>query len=242
MIARKNIFRMILGIKVFALSTGAQAVPFVFPVTVVPGNANFVGNGPGLPPKDSTPSAQFTVVGNFAATDVISITVSGTSDIAAGEQMVGYSANAAGVTVNAVNSIYSQFRDIGTIAVSPPFDPAPLNAPYGALLLSLNDFVSSAIVPFVADVSSGLGQSVVPTTLTYTGTVGSLFGGGISDGTVFSFRVSDINSFDSVGGFTVSGFLAEAPELDPRRGSLAFASLALLLLLAQKRRTAQAGM
>ena len=220
----------------------AQAAPFTIPVTVVQGDANFDGNGPGLPPLGGSPSGQFTVVGNYAATDVITLNVSGTVNVAGNEAGVGWTTNAAGVTVNPVNSIYNELRGIGEIAVDPDFPPGPLNAPYGALLLSLDNFATSAVVPFLANTASGLGQTLIPTTLSFSGTLASLFGSGVTDGTVFSFRVADINFFDSSGAFTVTGSLdaADAPEMDPRQGSVALTCCGLLLLvLSQRQKRAQ---
>lgn len=226
----------------FALSSPAQAVPFIFPVTSVPGNATFSGTGPGLPPTGGSPAAQFTVVGNFAATDTIRIDVSGTVDIATGENGVGYVTNAAGVTVNPLSSIYNTLRGRGTVATSPTFPAAPLNSPYGSLLLSVDNFATSAVVPFVANAANGLGQPVVPTNLSFTGTVGSLFGGPIANGTVFSFRVSDVNTGDSTGSFTVSGFLSDvppgAPEIDGSQATVPLACCLLSLLVLGGRRRA----
>lgn len=160
----------------------------------------------------------FTVVGDFLSTDTVSLTVSGTVDLAAG----GFTANAAGIIVGP--SITNTGNTPGETA--PNFGNTALN--YAALLIGNSTLGFFQLFPSSAEF--GLGDATPPTTLTLTDrTLGDIgFTSGLSNGTVLELRVSDINFADNSGAFNLS----QVPE----PGTIGLLGLALFMVSARRRK------
>ena len=90
------------------------------------------------------------------------------------------------------------------------FDPSVPN--YGSLLLGNSALGYKQI--FAANVDNGLGSSAPPTTLSFSNiSLGSLFGSGLTAGTVLNFQVYDVGYSDNTGSFAVRGSIdAAVPE------------------------------
>jgi hypothetical protein len=151
----------------------------------------------------------FTVPTDFAATDELSFTVSGIVSL---QPSGAFGTNAAGVVVVAGSSPVGASLPNGSTT-------------YGSLLLGNSSIPFVQLFPTNAD--NGLGSSAPPTSLTISATLGSLFGSGLSAGTVLEFRVSDINTGDNGGQFSISsGGDAAVPE--PGAWMLVVSGLAIL--------------
>lgn len=143
----------------------------------------------------------FTVVGNFSATDTISIRATGLVDLASGN----YTANAAGIiagpaTTNTGNHPGQTSPNISDPAVN-----------FAALLIG--NTTLGFFQAFPSNAANGLGNPVPPTTLTSTATLGSIgFAAGLTNGTVLHLVVSDCNGCfgDNSGSFAVGP--AAVPE------------------------------
>jgi hypothetical protein len=131
----------------------------------------------------------FTVGKNLLGTDTLSLTVSGTVDLAFG----GFTANAAGIIVSPLTTNTGNHPG----ETSPNADNAALN--YAALLIGNSTLGFFQVFP--SSLVFGLGNPAPPTTLTLTDrTLADIgFTSGLSMGTVLDFRVSDINAFDNSG-------------------------------------------
>jgi hypothetical protein len=136
----------------------------------------------------------FAVVGNLLSTDTLSLTVSGTVDLAGG----GFTANAAGI----VTAPATTNTGVHPGQTSPNSDNAQLN--YGALLIGNSTLGFHQVFPSSA--TFGLGNATPPTTLVLTNrTLADIgFASGLSNGTILELRVSDINSGDNSGQFLVT--------------------------------------
>ena len=136
----------------------------------------------------------FTVSGDFLPTDTVSLTVSGTVDLANGF----FTANAAGIIVSP--STTNTGNHPGEVA--PNSDNLALN--YAALLIGNNTLGFFQLSP--SSPAFGFGDSTPPTTLTLTDrTLADIgFPSGLTNGTVLELRVSDINAFDNSGAFQIS--------------------------------------
>jgi len=160
----------------------------------------------------------FTVVGNFLSTDTVSLTVSGTVDLAGGD----FTANAAGIIVSP--SITNTGNTPGETAANSG-NPA-LN--YAALLIGNSTLGFFQLFP--SSTEFGLGSSTPPTTLTLTDrTLGDIgFTSGLSNGTVLELRVSDINAYDNSGAFNLS----QVPE----PGTIVLLGFALCVVFSRGRK------
>jgi hypothetical protein len=136
----------------------------------------------------------FTVVGNLLSTDTLSLTVSGTVDLAGGL----FTANAAGI-VTAPATINTRVHPGQT---SPNIDNSVLN--YAALLIGNSTLGFHQVFPSLA--AFALGNATSPTTLILSNrTLADMgFASGLSNGTILELRVCDINSGDNSGQFLVT--------------------------------------
>jgi hypothetical protein len=136
----------------------------------------------------------FTVSQNLLASDTLSLTVSGTVDLASGD----FTANAAGIIVGP--AITNTGNNPGQ--ADPNADNPSLS--YAALLIGNNALGFFQVFPSSAEF--GLGNPTPPTTLTITDeTLGAIgFTSGLSMGTVLELRVSDIDDYNNSGAFYVS--------------------------------------
>jgi hypothetical protein len=159
-------------------TSSADAASLVIPTTTVNGTDVFSG-----------PS--FTLTSNFLGTDTISLNVSGTVNL--GPIIV----NAAGISTQA-----SVFGGAGIVV------PGGSNGTnFGTLLLGNTTTGFRQLFP--ANAVNGLGNSTPPTNLSLTNvTLSSIFGSGLNSGTELQFRVSDIDTGNNSGSFTVSSPIA----------------------------------
>lgn len=173
-------------------SVASFASPLLIPNLTVLGtnSADGVGFDAGGP--------TFTVVGNFLPTDTFSLTVSGTVDLAGG----GFTANAAGIITGPATTNTGGHPG----QTSPNADNASLA--YAALLIGNSTLGFHQVFP--SSSAYGLGSSTPPTTLVLPATTLAALGftSGLSNGTILEFRVSDINSGDNSGSFS----LTQTPE------------------------------
>ncbi|HYP07438.1 MAG TPA: PEP-CTERM sorting domain-containing protein [Bryobacteraceae bacterium] len=127
----------------------------------------------------------FTVPVDYSPTDTLSFTVSGIVSLQGGG---AFGTNAAGVVVVPGSAGVGQSAPNGSTT-------------FGSLLLGNN------VIPFVqlfaTDASNGLGSANPPTVLAFSDTIGNIFGSGLSAGTVLEFRISDINTGDNGGQFSI---------------------------------------
>jgi hypothetical protein len=139
----------------------------------------------------------FTVTNNFLGTDTISLAVSGTVQLA-NDRPLGLVTNAAGIV--------TQPSAFGQVAGNA--------APEGVLLLGNNTLGFNRLFP--ANTANGLNSSNPPTTLSLTNvSLASIFGTGLTNGTVLQFRVRDQDNFNNSGAFTVSGSINGATTAVP---------------------------
>lgn len=161
----------------------------------------------------------FTVNGDYLGTDTISLNVEGTVNLNDATSQ-GYITNAAGVLTQP-GTLGSQ----GSAVVNPVngFD-------YGALLLGNSTLGFKQLFP--ASAANGLGSASTPTNLSLSNVaLSTFFGpGGLANGTVLEFRVSDSNTTSNSGAFTVSGSIdgpTSVPEPFTIIGSLVGGTAAL---------------
>jgi PEP-CTERM motif-containing protein len=173
---------------VVAFAAALRAAPLVIPTLTVHGTD--ASNGLGFDAGGPT----FTVAGNLLSTDTLSLTVSGTVDLASG----AFTANAAGIITAPL------VTNTGNVPgqTSPNSGNASLN--YAALLIGNSTLGFHQVFPSSA--LFGLGNSTPPTTLVLTNrTLADIgFVSGLSNGTILELRVSDINSGDNSGAFVVT--------------------------------------
>ncbi len=144
----------------------------------------------------------FTVTNDFLATDTISLDVAGQVDIALG----GYTVNAAGVLTQPTT--FFGGLSTGNTVVRPD------GTNYGALLLGNSTLGFYQL--FLPGATTGLGSSTPPTNLSLTNvTLASIFGTGLTNGTVLEFRISDSDNFNNLGGFGLSGSINGATTAVP---------------------------
>lgn len=136
----------------------------------------------------------FVVGANLLGTDTLSLTVSGTVDLASGD----FTANAAGIIVGPATTNTGGHPG-GT---TPNADNGLLN--YAALLIGNSALGFFQVFPSSAEF--GLGNPTPPTTLTITDeTLADIgFTSGLTMGTVLELRVSDIDFANNSGAFNVS--------------------------------------
>ena len=160
----------------------------------------------------------FTVVGDFLSTDTVSLTVSGTVDLADGE----FTANAAGIIVGPSTTNTGNHPGEGAPNAGNP------SVDYAALLIGNSTLGFFQLFPSSAEF--GLGNSTPPTTLTLTDrTLGDIgFTSGLSNGTVLELRVSDINFADNSGAFNLS----QVPE----PGTIVLLGFALCVVFGGRRK------
>jgi hypothetical protein len=150
----------------------------------------------GMGYDDGGPS--FTVGADLLGTDTLSLTVSGTVDLASGN----FTSNAAGMIIGPSTTNTGNHRG----ETSANENNNSLN--YAALLIGNSTLGFFQV--FRSTVDYGLGNPNPSTTLTLTDrTLADIgFASGLTKGTVLEFRVSDVNSYDNSGAF----FLSQAPE------------------------------
>jgi len=136
----------------------------------------------------------FTVGQNLLGTDTLSLTVSGTVDLASGD----FTANAAGIIVGPATTNTGNHPG----EVAPNTDNPALN--YAALLIGNSSLGFFQVFPSSAEF--GLGDATPPTTLTLTDrTLADIgFASGLTSGTVLEFRVSDIDFANNSGAFDIT--------------------------------------
>jgi hypothetical protein len=180
-----------------ALSTSsANAASLTIPTTTVNGTDVFSG-----------PS--FTVTSNFLGTDTISLNVSGTVNTATGDLPEGYTVNAAGITTQPGRIFGSPVSTGNTTAslVLSEFN-------FGALLIGNSTLGFNQL--FTANAVNGLGSSNPSSNLSLANiSLNSIFGTGLTSGTILEFRTADVNNGDNAGAFSVSGSINGATTAVP---------------------------
>ena len=163
----------------------------------------------------------FTVNGNFLGTDTLSLTASGTVDLASGD----FTANAAGIIVGPATTNTGNHPG----QTSPNSDNPSLN--YAALLIGNSTLGFFQVFPSTPEF--GLGNPNPPTTLILSDrTLADIgFGGGLSNGTVLELRVSDINAFDNSGAFSIT----QVPE----PGTITLLGLTMCVIAFVRQRSSQ---
>jgi hypothetical protein len=134
----------------------------------------------------------FVVSGNFTELDTLSLTATGTVDLASGL----FNTNAAGIVVAPATT--NTGAHPGEVTLSG-------GIPYAALLIG-NDTLGFHPV-FPADAANGLGDGTPPTSVTINNVpLATIFGGPVSipTGTILEFRVNDINTGDNSGAFVLA--------------------------------------
>ena len=109
--------------------------------------------------------------------------------------------------------------------------PPPFSSPGVAI-----PWPSNFVQLFPATAANGLGSAIPPSSLTLSNvTLNSLgFISALPSGTVLQFRISDINTFDNGGQFTVSGQIVTADVPEPSAGLLAIAGIGFLFLIRRR--------
>ncbi len=167
----------------------------------------------------TTAGPTFTVNNDFSGSDTISLTATGTPNFYSIDPQ-GYTTNAAGVLTQTSN-----YGAIGTTGIN-----GTLNGNnYGALLFG-NDTLGFKQL-FAANAANGLGSATPSSNLSFNNvSLSSLFGSGLTTGTVLEFRVADSVPGDNLGAFTVTGSIDQAtsvPEPFTIIGSLVGGTAAL---------------
>ncbi len=174
----------------------------------------------------------FTVTGNFLGTDTVSLTVSGTVDLASGD----FTANAGGIiigpsTTNTGNHPGEVDQNDNNVFLN-----------YAALLIGNQTLGFFQLFPSSAEF--GLGNVTAPTTLTLTGrTLADIgFTSGLTNGTVLELRVSDINYWDNSGAFQISQLPEASFQISqvPEPGTIGLLGLCLCIVFARLRRAQSA--
>jgi PEP-CTERM motif len=166
---------------------------------------------------DALSGPTFTVLGDYSATDFVSVRGVGTVDLASGQ----YTTNAAGVIVSPQTT--NSGNHPGEISSGPG------GFPFASVLIGNVDLGFFSLFP--ADATTGLGNATPPTDITVLNrTLGDLFGpgfSGITSGTILELRINDSNSVDNSGSILVSTVAAV-----PEPSTLAGAGIAVFLGLA----------
>jgi hypothetical protein len=188
------------------LAFTAPAATITIPSTTVLGTDVFSG-------------PTFTLTSAVQPTDVLTLTASGQVFL----QTAGtaYGTNPAGVVTTA-----------GTTSVGGTSLNGTTN--FGSLLLGNSTLGFVQLFPATA--ANGLGSSTPPSSLTLSSvTLNSVgFISALPSGTVLQFRISDINTFDNGGQFTVSGQIVTADVPEPSAGLLAIAGIGFLFLIRRR--------
>ena len=166
----------------------------------------------------SGPSIMLT--GGAAPTDLFNLVVSGLVDLQGNGV---YGTNAAGVIVVAGSSGVGQTLVNGTTN-------------FGSLLIGNSTLGFQQIFP--ANAANGLGSLTPPSTLSTTVSVGSLFGGSLAPGTSLQFRISDTNTFDNFGQFSLTTLSLTTADVSgvPEPSTWVLSATALALVLVFRRR------
>jgi hypothetical protein len=176
------------SLSTLTVTSSATAASFTIPITTI--NGTDVNSGP-----------SFTVTSNFLGTDTISLNVSGTIDIARFDLPEGYTINAAGITTKP-GRIFATPVPTGSIYSG---GLVPGNYNYGALLIGNSTLGFTQL--FAANTANGLGNPIPSSNLSLTNvSLNSIFGTGLTSGTVLQFRVADVfGGGDNIRAFTVNG-------------------------------------
>ncbi len=163
----------------------------------------------------------FIVGQNLLGSDTLSLTVSGTVDLASGD----FTANAAGIIVGP--AVTNTGNSPGQTA--PNADNPSLN--YAALLIGNSALGFFQVFP--SSTEFGLGNPTPPTTLTITDeTLADIgFTSGLTAGTVLELRVSDIDFANNSGAFNIT----QVPEPP----AVIVAALSMCVLIVVRRRIVQ---
>ena len=175
---------------------------------------------------DVTSGPTFLIDDTYTADDYLALRVDGTVDLAWGD----FTANAAGIILSP--------QTTNTNAHPGQITIGPNGAPYGALLIGNGTL---GFVPFfTVSAANGLGGPTPLTELVEYRTFSSLFGTGVTAGTVLQFRVNDdaIYTYDNSGAFQVSPVV---PTPVPEPASLLLLGAGLSALAVRRRRSRSAG-
>lgn len=185
----------------------ASAAVIPIPGTLVPGTDVFAG-------------PTFTLTSIVQPTDLLSLTAGGQVFLQNGP---AYGTNPAGVVTTA-----------GSTGVGGTSLNGGTN--FGALLLGNTTLGFFQLFP--ANAANGLGSLTPPSALTLSGvTMSSIgFSSALPSGTVLEFRISDINTSDNSGQFTVSGQIVTSAVPEPSAGLPAIGGIGLLFLHQRRRR------
>jgi hypothetical protein len=195
----KLCFGLLAASSIALATSSANAASFSIPSTTVNGISSFDGTNILV----SGPS--FTVTNNFLSTDTISLNISGIVNLDFNHNP-GYTVNAAGITTD-LSEIYgipvakgSNYSNNGT-----GFDS-------GALLLGNSTLGYHQLL--AANSANGLGSSNPPTNISLSNvSLASIFGSGLTSGTVLQFQIADTDFNNNNGAFAVSGSIDTAvPE------------------------------
>ncbi|MCU1338323.1 MAG: hypothetical protein JWO19_3904 [Bryobacterales bacterium] len=188
----------------------ASAATITIPSTVV--NGTDVFSGPAL-----------TLTSTVQPTDTLTLTARGEVFLQSGP---AYGTNAAGVVTTA-----------GSTGVGGTSPNGSTN--FGALLIGNPTLGFFQIFP--ANIANGLSSATPPSLLTTNLTFGSLgFGSAIPSGTVLQLRVSDINTVDNSGSFTVFGQINVASGVpEPASWLLVGGGIGVIAFVSRKRLCSQ---
>jgi hypothetical protein len=161
-------------------------------------NAASLAIGSTVQSTDVFSGSAFTVNSDYLGTALLSLTASGTVNLD-NTSALGYTTNAAGVVTTPTSSL----GNAGTASA------APSTASYGSLLLGNADLGFFQV--FAPNSTNGFGSSSPSTNLSFSDiSLSSIFGSGLTNGTVLEFRVTDSNTGDNSGSFAVSGSIVDA--------------------------------
>jgi len=163
----------------------------------------------------------FTLTSIVQPTDLLSLTAGGQVFLQNGP---AYGTNPAGVVTTA-----------GSTGVGGTSLNGATN--FGALLLGNSTLGFFQLFP--ANAANGLGSLTPPSALTLSNvTMSSIgFSSALPSGTVLQFRISDINTSDNSGQFTVSGQIVTSAVPEPAAGLLSIGGIGILFLRQRRRRT-----
>ncbi len=201
MILNRSVRRGALALLIGSIGTMTLSKENALAITIAPTTVNATDYLTG-----TTDAGSFTLDRDYAASDVLNLTVSGTINI---DSFVdnGYVTNAAGVTTQPGTPFFGNPPTGAAVA----YDSS---RKYGSLLFG--NSVNGYRQVFQANAANGLGSDNPPTTLSISTTLGAVFENlSLSRGTVLGFRITDVNSGDNTGSFLVSGSIGEPATAVP---------------------------
>lgn len=196
---------MMKTLSLFALMLASVATTFAATITVssTTVNGTDVFSGPTL-----------TLTSQVAPTDTLTLTAGGEVFL---QGATAFGTNPAGVLTTAGTSPVGAFLANGSTS-------------FGSLLFGNSTFGFVQVYP--TNAANGLGSATPPHSLTVTGVTFSSLGlnSVMPSGTVLQFRISDTNTVDNFGSFTVSGSINTAASGVPEPGSVSMVLLGLAAL------------